>query len=276
MFNKIAVALSFSPYCESLLNEVEQLRSLYNAKLIIIRVSDPENYDLDKERIIILLNKLNISQENVKIVFDKGEPAKKILKACKNEQVDLLMLGALPKESFIKQYLGSIARKVLRQSECSVLLLLASNVQSRFDRITVDCYEEHKIKKAIVAAYDLGYRKKSSQIHLVKQLKLYGLAMSMEEYSEEEYANVKKKHLDKAIREVETLLKDINTYELKTNIKLTSGKPDYELIKFIKNSKTNLLITSAPDHKLGIFDRVFPHHLESVFSDLPCNLLVVH
>lgn len=276
MFNKIGVALSFSPYCESLLNEVEKVRSLYQAELVIIRVSDRQNHDLDHERIINLLEKLRISQDGIKIILEKGEPSKKILKTCKNEKVDLLMMGALPKESFIKQYLGSIARNVLRNSECSVLVLLVSSIPTIYDRITVDCYEEHKIKKAIEAAYDLGFKKKATQINLVKQLQLYGLTMSMEEYSEESYSHVKKGHVDKAIKQVEALLKYVDTHDLKTNIKVTGGKPGYELVKFIKNSKTDLLVTSAPDHKLGLLDRFFPHHLEFVFSDLPCNLLVVH
>lgn len=276
MFKKIGVALSFSPYCESLLYEVGELRNLYNSELIIIRISEPENHELDMERIDALLKKVNIPAEKVKIILEKGEPSKKILKICKAEQIDLIMLGALPKESFIKQYIGSIARNVLRKSECSVLVLLALKTPTQFNKITVDCYEDHKIKKTIETAFDLGYRKNAIQINLVKTLKLHGLTMSMEEYAEDNYAMVKKRHVDTAIKSVENLLKDIETYGLKTNIKVASGKPGYELVKFVKSSNSNLLVTSAPDHKLGILDRMFPHHLEFVFSDLPCNLLIVH
>jgi hypothetical protein len=37
----------------------------------------------------------------------------------------------------------------------------------------------------------------------------------------------------------------------------------------------DLLIVGASPRKFSFFDRVFPHDLEYIFGDLPCNLLMV-
>ena len=62
----------------------------------------------------------------------------------------------------------------------------------------------------------------------------------------------------------------------KINIKVIAGKSGHEIVKFSQKSNADLLIMNAPDHKLGLLDRVFPHHHEIVMADLPCNLLILH
>lgn len=276
MFKKIATALSFSPYSETLLKEAEKFRKIYSAELLIIRVSDKENHEIEKERVALLLEKLHIDDSNVRVIFEQGDPAKKIIKTCKKEQTDLLILGALKRESFFKQYLGSIARKVLRKSICSTLVLIASETAWDFKRFSVDCGGENKTRKSLATAFDLAHKADAHVVHLVRDIKLYGLTMALEEYSEDKYTDVKKSYLERAAAEIEKTLKEIDTHHIKVNIKITGGRLESELVRFIKSSKTDLLVAPAPDNKIGILDRVFPHHLEYLFSDLPCNLLIVH
>lgn len=275
MFKKIATALSFSPYSENLLIQAEELRRLYDAELLLIRVSDKENHQIESERISLLLDNLKINRDHVHVIFEHGDPAKKIVKVCVKEHTDLLILGALKRETFLKQYLGSIARKLLRRSRCSTLVLIASEKKWEFKKFAVDCGDTNKIRKSLSSAFDLANRTHAEVVHLIKDIKLYGLSMALEEYSEENYSDVKKSYINKAICEVDQLLEEVNTHNIRVNIKVTGGRLENELIRFIKSSKTDLLIAAAPDNKLGILDRVFPHHLEYLFSDLPCNLLII-
>jgi nucleotide-binding universal stress UspA family protein len=63
---------------------------------------------------------------------------------------------------------------------------------------------------------------------------------------------------------------------VKINIKMLSGKSGFELCKFVERKQAGLLVVGAPPRRFSLFDRIFPHDLEYVFADLPCNLLVVN
>jgi nucleotide-binding universal stress UspA family protein len=55
-----------------------------------------------------------------------------------------------------------------------------------------------------------------------------------------------------------------------------SGKSGFELPKFAVKKSANLLVLGAPPRRSSFFDRLFPHDLEYILADLPCNLLIVH
>jgi nucleotide-binding universal stress UspA family protein len=46
------------------------------------------------------------------------------------------------------------------------------------------------------------------------------------------------------------------------------------LARFAEDIKADLLVVGDVG-KLGFLDRLFPHDLEDILSDLPCNLLIV-
>ncbi len=82
--------------------------------------------------------------------------------------------------------------------------------------------------------------------------------------------------VEEEIEKVNNILKKIDTRGLKINVKTISGKPEFEVAKFSRKVKADLLILGAPDHKLSLIDRIFPHDMEYLLADLPSNLLVIH
>ena len=93
---------------------------------------------------------------------------------------------------------------------------------------------------------------------------------------EEEYTQLRHKLVEDEIDHVQRLLGKANHAGLKINIKILSGKSGFELAQFAKRKSANLLIVSAPPRRLMLLDRIFPHDLEYVFAELPCNLLIVN
>ena len=71
---------------------------------------------------------MNLAFLLFEIIFKPGDPVSAILSAAKENSIDLLILGALKRENFLKYYVGSIARKITRQAQCSVLLLIGPSV----------------------------------------------------------------------------------------------------------------------------------------------------
>ena len=276
MFKKIAIAVAFSPRLQTLLAEAKRTQELFDSELVLIHVGT--HTEEDDNFMTENLEKAGLNNGNVHVVWEEGDPATEILAACKREKVDLLVAGALKKEDFITYYLGSVARKILRKSECSVLMITEpSAVSDPFERIVVHAEDSPYATDAIRAGVYIGKLQNAKQLHIVREIKLYGLAMSVSsELTEEELSDARKSMVNDEIQNVTQILETMDTEGLKINVKVMSGKSGFELSKFCTRVDADLLVVGSPYRKLGIFDRMFPHDLEYIFADLPCDILILH
>ena len=56
---------------------------------------------------------------------------------------------------------------------------------------------------------------------------------------------------------------------------MTGGRWAVELAKFAERIQADLLIVGRHEN-LTFIDRIFPHDLEDMLSNLPCNLLIIN
>jgi nucleotide-binding universal stress UspA family protein len=273
---KIGLALAFSPRMEAMMAEATRLLHMFKAELVLVHVGE-ETVEA-KEKVKQLLLQSGVPEMQVKILWKEGDPADCILKACKEERIDLLVAGALKKENFMQYYLGTTARKILRKADCSVLMLVSPSVEKQpFNQIVVNAEDSAYVHDALETACELGLKEKSSWLHVVREVKMYGLTMSaLDDRTEEEYTEVRNGLMRTEIENVEKLLAKIPHEGLKVNIKLVSGKSGFELSKFAQRKQADLLVVGASPRKFFLFDRVFTHDHEYLFQDLPCNLLIVN
>src|SRR5690554_618923 len=137
MYNKIALAIAFSPRMEALICEAKRMKDLHGASLILIHIGrdSPEK----RASLDALLKKHHVDQQTTTVIWKEGKPAKKIIQVCNQENVDLLIAGALKKENVFTYYLGSVARKIIRKAKCSVLALIEPSVEPRrFDKVVIN------------------------------------------------------------------------------------------------------------------------------------------
>jgi nucleotide-binding universal stress UspA family protein len=277
IIRKIALAVAFSPRIEALLAEAARLKRMWDAELVLIHVGD-RGRELE-ERLQQLLTAAGLGGENsVKVVWESGKPGERILSTCRKERIDLLIAGALKKENLVQYYLGTVARKILRRADCSVLMLTDPSRQPQpFRNIVVNAEDSPFVEEAIMTSCHIGLKDKADWLHVVREIKMYGLTMTVsEQYSEEEYENVRQNLLKDEIALVEKILQRIPHEGLKVNIKLVTGKSGFELSKFAQRKQADLLVVGAPARRFSLFDRVFTHDYEYIFADLPCNLLIVN
>jgi nucleotide-binding universal stress UspA family protein len=276
-FRKIGLALAFSPRMEALLAEASRLKKLWNTELVLIHVGT--HGEKEKKLLEELLIKTGLRGENeVRVLWESGKPSDQILRACKKEKVDLLIAGALRKENLVQYYLGTIARKILRKADCSVLMFIdPSTVPQPIKNIVINAEDSPFVEEAITTACELGRIERAAWLHIVKEIKLYSLTMSAaDQHTEHEYEDFRTSLVKDEIESVEKTLQKIPHEGLKINIKLVSGKAGFELAKFAQRKHADLLVVGASPRRFSLFDRVFPHDLEYIFADLPCNLLIVH
>lgn len=274
MFKKIALAISFSPRMEALICESKRLKDLFGAELILIHVG--EKTMALEENLNFLLGKHGVDREKTKILWETGNPAKKIIQVCNQEGVDLLIAGALKTEGFFKYYLGSIARKIIRKSKCSVLTLIEPQVKpASFEKVVINGTQQEQTPYVIQRGIDWCKLDKAKKVYVVNEIKMYGLQMATAgEGGEGEIASTRRRLVGEEVDYVENILKTIDKEDLKVNVKITCGKWAVELARFAIDFNADLLVV-GDEGNLSFFDRLFPHDLEDILSDLPCNLLII-
>jgi nucleotide-binding universal stress UspA family protein len=276
MFQRLCLAFAFSPRAEALVSEAVRLTRVFNGRLSVLHVGE---CTLDeKNRIVAMVQKHGLVDNQFEILCEAGSPSKVILSVCKREKIDLLIAGALQKENIIKYYLGTIGRTILRKADCSVLMLTNPSLEeSQWDNIVTIAENSPYIQETLDAACRLAVTSHTKWLHVVRELKMYGLTLTAsEQSSEEEYDAMRQQLVRDEIEKAEQYLQKCPHQGVKVNIKVISGKSGFELARFAEKKHANLLVTGAPGRKFRLFDRLFRHDLEYIFADMPCNLLIVN
>ncbi|MCE3279983.1 MAG: hypothetical protein K0S44_2174 [Bacteroidetes bacterium] len=201
-----------------------------------------------------------------------------ILKLCKLNIVDLLVLGALEKENILKFYIGSIARNISRKAKCSVLLLTNPSAKPhKFKKFVVSGVENPKTIHTLNTSLYLARKLNVNDVTVVNEVHNPGLAMAIAEDSTAPEAKEIKKHIAEDYTEnMEELISKCDAGDIKLTEKIIKGKPGYAISKYANDKKADLLVINSPDTNLNLFDRIFTHDIEFILADLPCNVLIVH
>ncbi len=126
IFEKIAIAVAFSPRCEAILAEARLLQQTFGSCMIFIHVG--KNSLLEEQYLKHLLHRFGLDQPDNKIIWEDGDPVDVILEVCQQEKIDLLVAGALEKESLLKYFMGGVSRQLSRKAKCSLLMLTEPNI----------------------------------------------------------------------------------------------------------------------------------------------------
>ena len=118
-YKKVAVASTFSPRFEQVLSEAGRIRERFGADLSLIYIGERDDETARKFQNI--LRRLQLPGDSP-VYYGQGDPADGILRAIVDNDVDLIVAGALEKQSALHPFLGNVARRLLREASCSVLL----------------------------------------------------------------------------------------------------------------------------------------------------------
>ena len=275
MFRKICLAVGSSPRTEALIAEATRLVLGLNANLTILHVGNEEDFPAG---IPDLLKNYGLSDNAFRLINKSGDPAQVILETCNDEHIDLLVAGALQKEDLLKFYLGTIARTILRKAPCSVIVFTNPKIESAgFENIVALADDTPYIKETLTAACAVGMCSNTRWLHILREIKLFGLSLAATEHSSEsEYNALQQQLVQGEISEAEKILKEIPHGNLKVNIKVVAGKAGFEVHQFAQKKNADLLVVGSPERKFIFLDRFFKHDLEYLFADLPCNMLIIN
>lgn len=271
-FETIAVAISFSPRCQPILAEAKRLSDVLGAALLLLHIGEKtaeKEQELDE-----MMAAVGVNPNHSRVIWMEGDPVDTILKLCKLNIVDLLVLGALEKENILKFYLGSIARNISRKAKCSVLLLTNPTIEPlKFKKIIVNGVSNPKTIHTLNTSLYLAKHLKIKDVVVVTEMDVPAIAMD----STAPEAKVIKRNLAEEVEEtLQSVIEKCDVGEVKVTDKIIKGKPGYAISKFAREKKADLLVINSPDTHLNLLDRIFAHDIEYILADLPTNLLIVH
>lgn len=275
-FSKIAVAVAFSPRMEAVLAEAKRLQDIFSAKMIFVHIGKK---DLQQEQYLKeILHRFGLDKTSNEVVWEEGDTVEKILDVCSRKEVDLLVAGALEKESLLKYFLGSVARTLCRKAICSVLMLREPETQSKTIRhIVVEGSDHPKTVDTIKTALYVAKAMHAISVDVIQEEDPSRVAVIRSgEFRDDEADTNREKIVRHENEKLSELLQNAKCNDLKINVERIEGKPGFVITNYARDHQADLLVLNSPDTKLNFIDRVFPNDIEFALADLPCDLMIIH
>ena len=271
---KILIGIAFSPNLKPNIFEATRMANMFGAQLVGVHVGEKTNKKQNQLADLILeAPKLKYP---IKTVWQKGKPVDVILNTAVNEKIDLLVLGALQQENLYKYYVGSVARELTRKASCSVLLLIKPSVERvNCNHIVVNGLKDKRTTETIEASFLVSKALECKRITIVEEISQKEIEVKVSDDYSLRKANINKEKLKR--REdsrVNKILGNINTEGISVKIQSIFGKRGYSIGHYAKVKRADLLVMNAPS-KTSILDRIFPHDIEYILTELPTDVLIV-
>jgi hypothetical protein len=130
------------------------------------------------------------------------------------------------------------------------------------------------IKDAFYVANALG----AQQLTIVEEILQREIHVTVEDDRTLKKANLVKERLkqreESRVRKLIADLPESLTSNVKVKTQSIFGQRGYSIGHYAEVVRADLLIMNAPT-KTGLLDRIFPHDLEHILSDLPTDLLII-
>ena len=269
--------LIFSPNLEANINEAARLALRFESKLVLIHVGEASE---EKSKTFTeFLSPFENQGLEYELFYKSGDPVDVILTSTKEKKIDLLIIGALKKENFLKYYLGSIARKITRQAGCSVLLLINPSINRvPCEHIVVNGLKDPKTQETVTTAFLVGHKLGVGKITVVEEIDQEEVSVKVDDDKSLRKSTIIKERLrlreEARVKKVLDSIPSDYTKEITIKSQPIFGKRGYSIGHYAQVARADLLVMNAPS-KMTFWDRVFPHDIEYILTELPTDVLIV-
>ena len=276
-FKTIGIGVTFSPNLEANINEAARLALCFNSKLVLIHVGEAS--EKKSNSFLKYLKPFEAEGLKFEILYKSGDPVNVILSSTEEKNIDLLIIGALKKENFLKYYLGSIARKITRQATCSVLLLINPSIERvPCKHIVVNGLKDPKTKETVTTAFLVGHKLGADKITVVEEIDQEEVSVNVDDDKSLRKSTIIKERLrvreEARVQKILSTIPDDFTKKMVIKSQPIFGKRGYSIGHYAQVARADLLVMNAPA-KMNFWDRVFPHDIEHILTELPTDVLIV-
>ena len=221
------------------------------------------------------LEKNGFKNQEYKMVFREGDVQRVIWDVCAEFNVDLLVSGALRKESPERQYFGSIARGLAGNPKGPIMLIPEATLPAKpIDTIIATLSTENK-DQDIQKILDIARQTGCSTLYFVKESVFKADPLSLADYNEKDgFGDAYMMILDIEYALLHEKIRAYNFDRLNVKVKVVYGLPGTGVVSFAKNIGADLIIDSLQTDNLNDDNLGYPGGIEVVLRNLPCNYLL--
>jgi nucleotide-binding universal stress UspA family protein len=263
-YKTIAVASTFSPRFVQVLSEAKRMRERFGSELSAIYVGECSEETVQKFRDIFAQLKL---PDDSRVHYQRGDdPAIGILQAIESHKIDMIVAGALEKEVVLRPFLGNVARRLVREAKCSVMLFTTPEAEPKPLRriVFMADYSDHG-QRALQFALVLAEAEDCERLYVVRVYTTFDEARAAMQ------AGIARTFEEEEIALEEFILAAGQT-KVPIEARCVRGNTGFAASDFVQSVGADLLV--VPVHADESGER-FPNHIAWVTDVIPCNLWII-
>jgi nucleotide-binding universal stress UspA family protein len=268
-YKTIAVASTFSPRFKQVLAEAKRIQERFSADLHLIYVGE-RNEEIAK-KFSQTLGQLDLPLDS-KIHYEKGDPAEAILRSLAREKLDVIVAGALEKEVVLHPFLGNVARRLVREAPCSVMLFTTPAVKPEPLRriVFVADYSDSRLE-ALKRTLTFAAAESCERLFVIRIITTFDQARASIR------GNAGKRPKPSADDEEEEALEKFVLSAGVTDVPIETrcirGNTGLAASDFVQSVKADLLVVPLEKNAGGT--QQLPNNIAWVTDVIPCNLWVI-
>jgi nucleotide-binding universal stress UspA family protein len=269
-YKKIAVASTFSPRFEQVLSEAGRIRERFGAALSLIYIG--ERNDETAKKFQDILGRLRLPGDSL-VHYGQGDPADGILRAIADNNVDLIVAGALEKQTALHPFLGNVARRLLREASCSVLLFTNPEREPKPLRriVFVVNYSDHA-QRGFRETLKLAEADSCERLYAIRVYTTFDEVRAAM-FVDNDDGTPRPRTFDEEEADLEKFVLAAGDTEVPIEARCIRGNTGFAASDFVKSVEANLLV--VPVHKSETSAERLPNHLAWIADMIPCNLWLI-
>jgi nucleotide-binding universal stress UspA family protein len=268
-YKTIAVATTFSPRFKQVLAEAKRMRERFSADLHLIHVGRGNGKTPGKFGEV--LAELELPADSP-VHYEEGDPAEAILAALTRQKIDLLIAGALEKEIVLHPFLGNVARRLVREANCSVMLFTHPEENPKpLRRIVFIADLSQEELPALQTTLQLAEREPCERLYVIAIVTAFDEARaSIQENARNARAQQPNGAEEDALDE---LVLAAGATEVPIETRFIRGATGLAASDFVRSVEADLLVVPLP--RTGGKGQQPPSNIAWVRDVIPCNLWVI-
>lgn len=264
-YRTIAVASTFSPRFVHVLAEAKRIRDRFSSELHLIYVGDKT--DETTRRFRDALGQLSLPLDST-IHYQQGEPAAGILAALDTGKIDMIVAGALEKEVVLHQFLGNVARRLVREAKCSLMLFTRPETEPKPLRkiVFVADYSDHG-REALQRTFQLALAESCERLYAIRIITTFDEARAALD------EDTKTKTPDDEEAELEKFVLSAGITEVPIEARCLRGNTGFAIADFVQSVEADLL--AVPVQRSGDGEQSLPNNVAWINDVIPCNLWII-
>lgn len=277
LLNSILVAIDFTESSENVLKNAISFAKTFKSKITLIHVlpddiNNEKMGNLIKKTITTKLNEANegIVNEGIETgspILEYGNNCDKIVGASDKIGANLIITGSGNKLNNDAFQLGTTAEKIIRKSNKPVFVVKNGQTLTIKNIICpVDFSKESN--RALNSAIIIS-RMVDAKLIILSVYPLFKY-----EFTKHDAAQINESRHLELENEFNSFLETFNLIDLNFEKHIAGGEPSEEILKFIKESKSDLLIMGTTGRS-GISKILMGSVTEKVVREVPCSFITV-